>query len=135
MQFNSESSIKGGPFALVVNAGKKKVVADSVPAGKFSKGGVAMRVEVTRAASVTGQVAEVGAATSGLTDTEGNRKVKYINGKKYVWISGELGSSLGGRWVEVGSPAARNVESVNRDDVRQLQDRGDPRPPANAGGH
>lgn len=120
VQFNSKGSVKGGPFALVVSAGKKKVVAESVPAGKFSKGGVAMKVDVAREMNLTGQIAEAGAATA---DTKGNSKVKYINGKKYVWVSGELGSHLGGRWVEAGSPEAQNIQNVGRDALRDYQAR------------
>lgn len=121
VQFNSKSS-KGGPFAVVVAAGKKKVVANSVPASKFSKGGVAMRVEVSKAMSLTGQVAEAGQTTMASDEgsTKGNAKVKYINGKKYVWVQGELGSNLGGRWVDANSPEAQNRQDLGG--TKSLQD-------------
>lgn len=111
MQFNAKSSLKGDPFAIVVSA-DKKVVADSMPTGKFLKGGVAMKVEVARKMTLTGQVSEAGAAILATTDPKSNGKVNYINGKKYVWVLSELGSNVGGRWVEAGSPAARNVEDL-----------------------
>ncbi len=132
VQFSSKSSLQGGPFTLVVSAGKKKVVADSVPAGKFSKGGVAMKVDMTRGMTLTGQVAEAGAVT---TDTKSNGKVKYINGKKYVWVPSELGSYVGGRWVEAGTPAARNVQNAGQDALRDLQGRSQLQPVPGSGGN
>lgn len=122
VQFNSKSS-KGGPFAVVVSAGKKKVVAESVPSSKFNQGGVAMKLKVDKAMSVTGQVAEVGqtAAKNGAVVQENGRKVKYVDGKKYVWVQGELGSNLGGRWVEADSAEGRNVENMSTDSIQQLQ--------------
>lgn len=128
VQFNARNSIKGGPFALVVSAGKKKVVAESVPAGKFSKGGVAMKVDVAREINLTGQVADAGAATA---DTKSNSKVKYIKGKKYVWVTGDLGSNLGGRWVDASSAGARNSQNIDQDGIRAFQDRTQPPPPPN----
>ncbi|MGH7938897.1 MAG: carboxypeptidase-like regulatory domain-containing protein [Bryobacteraceae bacterium] len=126
VQFNSDSS-KGGPYALVIGAGKKKVVADSVPASKFSKGGVAMRVEVSKAMSLTGQVSDAAANT-----TASNGKVKYINGKKFVWIEGAMGSNLGGRWVDAASPEARDVILIDQKGIQEFQDRTQPAPPPNA---
>jgi hypothetical protein len=125
VQFNSKSS-KGGPFAVVVSAGKKKVTAESVPSAKFAKGGVAMRVEVDKAMSLVGQVADVGQITlenGDQANAKGNGKVKYINGKKYVWVEGNLGSNLGGRWVEANSPEGQRVENVSTKALQDLQGR------------
>lgn len=125
VQFNSKSS-QGGPYALVVTAGKKKVTADSVPASKFSKGGIAMRVEVAKPMSLIGQVAAAGHTTiaSNQTSTKGGVKVKYVDGKKFVWVQSELGSNLGGHWVDANSPEARNVENVDTKGFQDLQSRG-----------
>ncbi len=91
VQFNSNnSSMKGKNYALVVSAGKKKVVADSIPGGKFAGGGVAMRLEVGAGLNITGQVA-----------TDANFAVR--NGKVMVWIPPMLGSNMPGHWAEKGS--------------------------------
>ncbi len=123
VQFNS-TNLKGRDFALVVAAGKKKVVANSVAGAKFAAGGVAMKVEVEKPINLTGQVTDVAA-----TQTASNAKVKYINGKKYVWVANEAGSNLGGRWVDASSPEARgssNLTVLNQDQVRTLQGAGGP---------
>ncbi len=124
VQFNSKSS-KGGPYFLVIAAGKKKVTAESVPAAKFSKGGVAMHVEVSKAMSLTGQVAETGQMTTTASNggNKSNAKVKYVNGKKLVWVQGELGSNLGGHWVDANSPEGRNVQAVGTKDLQDIQSR------------
>ena len=92
VQFSSKntSEIKGKQYALVVSAGKKKVSAD-IAGEKLAGGGVAMKVDVGPKMKITGQVAN-GQMADG-------KNVKYINGKKYVYVSGETGSHLGGRWV------------------------------------
>ncbi|MGI8432999.1 MAG: hypothetical protein ACR2MW_12010 [Chthoniobacterales bacterium] len=125
VQFNA-SSAKGGPFALVINVGKKKVSADSVPAAKFVKGGVAMRVEVGKEMRLVGQVAPVGQITVGNGDkavAKGPGKVKYVNGKKYVWVEGGTGSNLGGHWADADSPEARNVTNWGAKDLQDYQSR------------
>lgn len=123
VQFTSNSS-KGGPFAVVISAGKKKVVAESVPASEFTRGGVAMKLKVDKAMNVTGQVAEVGqtaaAHKNGAVVMENGRKVKYVNGKKLVWAQNDLGSNLGGHWVDAQSPEGRNVQNVSNDSINQI---------------
>ena len=124
VRFN-EKSAKGGPYALVVSAGTKKVVANSVAASQLSAGGVSMRVQAKKATSVTGQVAEASHPTTS-TNASGhgsNAKVKYIDGKKFVWVQGELGSNLGGRWVDANSPEGRQVEGVDTKTIQDLQGR------------
>ncbi len=123
VQFNAKAA-NGGPFALVVGAGKKKTSADSVPASKFVKGGVAMRVEMDKQMALVGQVAAVGHLTLGNDQqqaTKGNPKVKYINGKKYVWVEGGLGSNIGGHWVDADSPEAQNVQNMGAKGLQDLQ--------------
>ena len=44
--------------------------------------------------------------------------------KKYVWVNGEPGSHIGGRWVEVdqaNTPPASAVDTLNSNDVQQMQ--------------
>ncbi len=112
--FNSKGSVKGGPYALVVNVGEKKVDADSVPAAKFSHGGVAMKVPVDHPMKLTGEIAAAGATKTVAANTQGKSKskgkTKYVNGREYVWIPPEPGGWLPGKWVEAGSVEARNAE-------------------------
>ncbi len=125
VQFNATAA-EGGPFAVMVNVGKKKVSAQSVPAAKFVEGGVAMRIEVGKEMRLVGQVAPVGQITLGNTDKPGAKttaKVKYVNGKKYVWVGGGTGSNLGGHWVDADSPEARNVTIWGAKDLQDYQSR------------
>jgi hypothetical protein len=51
--------------------------------------------------------------------------------KEMVWIAKEPGSNIPGRWVVADSPEAKaavrsNAQLVNRDDMRQAMDRGNP---------
>jgi hypothetical protein len=53
---SKNSALKSGQYSIVVSAGTKKVVADSVPGQKFLAGGVAMKVDVGAGRNITGQV-------------------------------------------------------------------------------
>lgn len=128
VQFNSKDGLKGGPFAIVVDAGKKKVVANSVSGGQFAKGGVAMRFEAGTKASLTGQLSSGASAAATMPDgerVEHGIRVKYVKGVKYVWVQNQLGTAISGRWVEAGSAAAQNVVGVSRKDIDDLQNRND----------
>jgi Carboxypeptidase regulatory-like domain len=123
VKFNAKSAPKGGPFALVVGEGKNAAVANGVPGAKFTKGGVAMKVEVgPKAMALTGHVSHAGAAVAngaaasathkdGVT-TENGLKVKYEKGQKYVWVEGI--SAMGGHWALAGSRDAANAEKTGR---------------------
>jgi hypothetical protein len=44
--------------------------------------------------------------------------------KRFVWVPGEPGSHIGGRWMEVeqaNMPSASNVETIGTDDVNRMQ--------------
>lgn len=115
VQFNSKGSLKGGPFAVAVNSGKEKMGADSVPAGKFSRGGVAIKVAVGHPMNLTGEITAAGAtktvaaSTASTSPSRSKGKVKYVNGREYVWIPPEPGGWLPGKWVEAGSIEARKA--------------------------
>jgi len=64
VQFKSKSVPKGTNYVLVISAGKKKVMANAVEAGKFAAGGVAMKIDVAAGVNITGQVAAGEAQTS-----------------------------------------------------------------------
>jgi len=57
VQFKSKSVPKGTNYVLVISAGKKKVMANAVEAGKFGAGGVAMKIDLAAGLNITGQVA------------------------------------------------------------------------------
>ena len=119
VQFNTKSTaVKDNHYLLVVSAGKKKVIAADVPGKKFNGGGVAMKVDVGPGSKITGQIATERALTLG----DGPR-YRVIDGKRYRWVSAELGSNLGGRWEEEGLPTARNIKGWGSDDFRKWQDR------------
>ena len=120
VQFNAKSAPKGGPFSIVLDdTGKGGSVSNSVPAGKFTRGGVAMKVEVgPKAMSLTGHVSPAGSAKSVAAaagtpkpkdgiHTEDGKKVKYEKGKKFVWIEGI--SAMGGHWALADSAEAKNA--------------------------
>jgi hypothetical protein len=118
VQFNSKSAPKGGQYALVVSAGKKKVTASSVSAEKFAAGGVAMKIEVGAGLNVTGQVAE---QKSNATAPMGH------NGKPMVWIPKKLGSNIAAHWAESDSAEAKEVMaggSMSRQDLQNRQNQG-----------
>lgn len=117
VQFNSAKL--QGDYAMIVSAGKKKVTADSVAGSQFGGGGVAMRLEVGRGLNISGQVAPVGTVM-----VSGNRKVKIVNGRRYIWVEGETGTNLRG-WVEEGVAKGRNIQRMSRDTIRQIQDKGE----------
>lgn len=57
VQFNStNASLKGGLYSIIVAAGQKKVVADSLAGHKFLAGGVALRVQVGAGSNIIGYV-------------------------------------------------------------------------------
>ncbi len=52
------------------------------------------------------------------------REVKIINGKRYVFVPGDLGSNIPGRWVPEDSPAAQlpsATREVDRSSIQQIQ--------------
>jgi hypothetical protein len=118
VQFNSKNgALNGQKYLLVVAAGTKKVIADDVAAEKFSGGGVAMRITVGSGLRITGQIAPDNATAS--SDI---RKIKVIDGKRYVWVKGRTGSNVGDHWEEEGLAAARNVVSMSMEKMRKIQD-------------
>lgn len=118
VQFNTKSSaVKNHQYLLVVSAGKKKVIATDVPGGKLMAGGVAMKVDVGPGLKITGQVAIEQAVAQG-----DGVKSRVIDGKRYYWVTGELGSNRGGRWVEENLAPAANLTGWSKEGIRTFQD-------------
>ena len=119
VQFGStRTELKGNQYLLVVSAGSKKVIADSVAGEQFAGGGVAMRLNVAPGLRIAGQV-----ANQQSTFAKNLTKVRVINGKRYVWVQSVLGSNLGPHWEEEGIANAKNVGFISGEKMRQLQDR------------
>jgi hypothetical protein len=109
VQFSADG-VKGGSYALVVSAGKKKVSSDGVAGEKFAKGGVAMKIDVGAGLNITGQVA------TGL-----QTKVDS-NGKKMVWIPKKTGSNLPAHWAPEDSAEAKEAKSSGTLSTKSIQD-------------
>jgi hypothetical protein len=119
VQFNTKSTaVRNNQYLLVVSAGKRKVIATDVPGEKFIAGGVAMRVAVGSGSNITGQVATEQAVAQG-----DGPKYRVIEGKRYLWMSSELGSNLKGHWAEEGLATSGNVTLWSSDEIRKWQHR------------
>ena len=115
VQLSSPSGAIKGNYSIVVAAGVKKVSAGGVAGEKFAKGGVALKLEVGNLLNIVGQVA---------SESDG---ALSKNGKKMVWIPPMLGSNMGGRWVEEGSPeevASRSRGVIRKDQIQDMQNKG-----------
>jgi hypothetical protein len=111
VQFNAKrNDVEGSNYALVVSAGRKKVVAGAVAGEKFAGGGVAMRIEVAGGANIVGQVA---------TDLRTMMK----DGRLMVWIPRQLGSNLPAHWAEADSAEARFAQTRPSYSIKNLQDK------------
>ena len=118
VQFKTKNTAaKNNLYLLVVAAGKKKVIAAAVPGQKFTAGGVAMKVDVGPSSRITAQVAQEDAVTG-----QGVSGYRVIDGKRYVWMTTQLGSNLRGQWIEESLAPAVNRLNVTMDNVRTIQD-------------
>ncbi len=113
VQFNG--NLKGGPYSLQVHAGKEEEGADSLPASKFGKGGLAIKINIAEAMSVTGKIAPAGALKTASTQAPAKNanglKTKTENGREFVFIPPEQGGWLPGKWVPADSVEGRNAEA------------------------
>lgn len=113
---------------ISVTAGKQPP-RTSTAEGKYIQGGVALTVDVSKPSRLTGKVdaragvsrsAEATTAPAGMEKVKAN--VKVINGKRYVWVPGPIGSNIGGRWVEEGTEgAALSTSNKKGGDTQVLQ--------------
>jgi hypothetical protein len=76
-----------------------------------------MKVDVGPSLKITGQVAQEDAMTG-----QGVSRYRVIDGKRYVWMTTQLGSNLRGRWVEERLAPAVNIVNITKDNVRTVQD-------------
>ena len=86
------------------------------------KSGLAFDVEVAPASKVTGKVTIVPLTAQqqlGLAQT--NKNVRMINGKPHVWVRGEIGSHMGGKWIPADEAETVNTKGARRDAGEGLQ--------------
>jgi hypothetical protein len=120
VQFNAKSAaVTGNQYLLVVSAGKKKVIAAAVPGETFTGGGAAMKIQVGPGSKITGQVVN----DQGTTRADGS-KYRVIDGKRFVWVTRQLGSNRGGHWVEESLAPPYNLIVWRLDDLQKRMDRG-----------
>jgi hypothetical protein len=115
VQFNTQSAAaKGNQYLLVVSAGKKKVIATGV-SGETFIGGAAMKVNVRSGLKITGQVAN--------EQIEGGLNYKVVGGQRFVCVTAQLGSQIGGRWVEERMAPARSITLLGTEGIKKFQDK------------
>jgi hypothetical protein len=118
VQLNTKSAaVKRSQYLLVVSAGKKKVIATDIPGEIFMGGGGAVKINVGPGLKVTGQIADEQVMAGGLN-------VRVIGGQRFVWVTAELGSNVGGRWIEEGLAPSRNITQLKTDGVKKFQEKG-----------
>jgi hypothetical protein len=111
VQFNAKrNDVAGNNYALIVSAGKKKVVASAVAGEKFAGGGVAMRIEAGGGANIVGQVAS-------------DLRTMMKDGRLLVWIPQRIGSHLPAHWAEADSADAKIAQTASSFSIKNLQDK------------
>ena len=117
--YTFEFTAKDGSAFQVALAGAKSTRQSK----KNPKSGQAFDVEVAPASKVSGQVT---AAAATAANAKSNAGVKIINGKRYVWARGELGSHMGGKWVpeEEATAVGKGDGRGSAEMLRSIQDMG-----------
>ena len=120
VQFHTKSAAANrNQYLVVVSAGTKKVVATGVPGEMFTGPGAAVKVNVGSSLKIAGQVAD-----EQIVGREGGVNYRVVGGQRFVWVTAELGSNAGGRWVEEGLAPSRNVTGLRSDGVKKIQEKG-----------
>ena len=112
VQFSSSNVPKGGTYAFVVSAGKKKVVANAIGADRLAGGGIAMKIDVGAGLNIAGQVAA----------EDKNSAPMGKNGKPMVWIPKKLGSNIAAHWAESDSAEAKEAMTSSSYSRKNIQD-------------
>ena len=53
---------------------------------------------------------------------QGVSRFRVIDDRRYVWMTTQVGSNLGGRWVEERLAPGVNIVNVPMDNVRTIQE-------------
>ena len=111
VQFHARSrDVEGSKYALVVAAGRKKVVANAVAGEKFAGGGVAMRIELAGGGNIAGQVAS-------------DLRTMMKDGRLLVWIPKQVDSNLPAHWAPADSADARFAQTRPSYRIKDIQDK------------
>ncbi len=100
--------------------------AKTAKAIKSKNSGLAFAVEVASANKISGQITPT-QATAAAAGAKSNANVKVINGKRYVWVRGEIGSNMGGKWVPEEDAEKTDPNASRRsatEGLRRVQDLG-----------
>ncbi len=120
VQLNTKSAAaKRNQYLLVVSVGKKKVIATGIPGEIFMGSGGAVKVDVGSGSKITGQI-----ANEEIVGREGGLNYRVVGGQRFVWVTAELGSNIGGRWVEEGLAPSRNITQLKTDSIKKFQEKG-----------
>ena len=90
-----------------------------------AKAGLAYDVEIAPAAKLSGEVTAIATKAAAVSNAASSN-VKIINGKRYVYVRGEIGSQMGGKWIpeEEAGVANKNERRDSSDMLRSMQDLG-----------
>ncbi|HSH40233.1 MAG TPA: carboxypeptidase-like regulatory domain-containing protein [Chthoniobacterales bacterium] len=93
-----------------------------------AKDGLAFDIEIDPASKVSGKVTgtPMSAAQQQAT-AKNNKNVRIINGKRYVWVGGQIGSQMGGKWIPEEEAEAMNPNASRRnagEGLQRMQDLG-----------
>jgi hypothetical protein len=134
VEFRAPKSMPMHSQQLSISVKAKGVSRQTSAEGKYMQSGVAVTVDVPRAAALTAQVKSAaststsavvsGAAPAGMERVKAN--VKMINGKRHVWVPGPVGSQIPGKWVEEGTEGAiipnSNRKGADTQMMQRIQD-------------
>ncbi len=110
------TALKGSQLSIDVGGGTTPFRSAAVPGEKFGGAGVAMKVELARAAKLSGKVAPAApVAASRIASRDLPSNVKIVDGKRYVWRPGGIETRVG-KWVEEGTkdhqlPASTGIQT------------------------
>lgn len=108
------AAIRGDDYVLILSAGIKPFLSNPVPGENFATGGVAIRMDSETAMKITGQVESASALA--------RDRVRVVNGRRYFYVLDELGTHLGGRWIDETAVAMHRV-TMDPNEIRKMQDR------------
>ena len=95
-------SIDSHQMTVALGGVKGAVKQSAIPSG------LALDVQVATASAITGKVTTTQVAVQPAKGAQAVKaNVKVMNGKRYVWVPGTLGSNMSGRWVEEGTEGAQ----------------------------
>ena len=87
-----------------------------------AKDGLVFDVEIAPASKLSGKVTVVPmTAAQQQAAAKSDKNVRIINGKRYVWARGEIGSQMGGKWIPEEEAQAVNPNRSRGDATEGLQ--------------